>query len=152
MESLKEAFLRIMKESECMVYDSQQSFRVDIKGDHGMWPGFAFFIEEERFFLFYSLLMTPVPKERILEVAELLTRLNHKMKTGAFELDMESGELSYRTSVTILTDGPEKDELIKRAVWGNAATMDAHYRTIMKVIYSRTAPKDALGTDETLVQ
>lgn len=57
-------------------------------------------------------------------VAQLVVRANWRLLTGAFQLDLDGGELVFRTML-LLSDGVELSEpLCRGLVYGNVLTVD----------------------------
>lgn len=71
---------------------------------HGNWSAFAVAREEEDRFAVYSVLDVVVPRERLAEACELLTRANWGLAVGNWELDMDDGTLRCKTSIDVSGD------------------------------------------------
>ena len=76
-------------------------------------------------------------------MAEFITRANLGLVIGNFELDLEGGELSYKTSVDV-EGGTLAPTMIKNMVYINVLMMDRHIPGLNKVIYGDASPADAL--------
>ena len=73
---------------------------------------------------FESILPVTVEPERRDAVTQLLVRANWRLLTGAFQLDVDTGELVFRTMV-FLSDGAELSEpLCRGLVYSNVLTVD----------------------------
>ena len=72
-------------------------------------------------------------------VAEYLTRVNWGMSYGNFELHFATGEVRFRTSVSI--EGAEPlDELIRPPLYANVHTMDRYLHDIAAVAAGTLPP------------
>jgi hypothetical protein len=80
-----------------------QSFSFNYKGNNGLWPCFVICREEEEQVLFYSVAPVAVAEERRVDVAELILRANYGAVLGGFEMDVDDGEVRYRTGSTSRT-------------------------------------------------
>jgi hypothetical protein len=103
--------------------------------------------EEFNQFVFYSVCPATAPEDKRLAVSEFLTRANYGLVVGNFELDMEDGEIRYKTSID--TAGTALDEaMVKSAVYMNVWMMDRYLPGIMATIYGGVAPADAIAQVE----
>jgi hypothetical protein len=73
---------------------------------------------------FESILPTVVAQPHRGAVTQLIARTNWRLLTGAFQLDLDTGDLLFRTML-FLSDGVEPDEaLLRGLVYGNVLTVD----------------------------
>jgi hypothetical protein len=73
---------------------------------------------------FESILPFAVESEHLDAVTQLIVRANWRLLTGAFQLDMDTGELVFRTML-FLSDGAELSEpLCRGLVYSNVLTVD----------------------------
>lgn len=119
------------------------------KGDNGRWDCFAQAREEQKQFVFYSVLDARVPPEKRSAVAEFICRANYGLILGNFEMDFSDGEVRYKTSIDVkesedkLTHG-----LLKRLVYVNVVMMDKYFPGLMGVIYAGQSPAEAMAKVE----
>jgi hypothetical protein len=113
----------------------------DLSGVWGTWKFYAQVAGEHDVVLFYSICPLRVPEEQRLEAAHFLTRANHGLATGNFELDFEDGEIRYKTVVPV--DGELSAAAVKRAVRANGIAMETYLPGIGAVI-TGTAAQPAL--------
>ena len=80
-------------------------------------------------------------------VAEFITRANYGLKVGNFEMDMDDGEVRFKTSIDV-----EKDQLnrtqVSNLVYANVWTMDRYLPGIFSVIYGSENPRQAVNKIE----
>lgn len=103
------------------------------QGEHGLWNCYAQTRETEKQFIFYSIYPETVPEDKRLPLAELLTRLNYGLIIGNFELDLDDGEVRYKTSIDT-TGSALNFQLMKRLVYANIMIMDHYWPQIQAVI------------------
>jgi hypothetical protein len=73
---------------------------------------------------FESILPVIVPDEHLAAMTQLVVRTNWRLLTGAFQLDLDTGELDFRTML-FLPDGAElSEELCRGLVYSNVLTVD----------------------------
>ena len=76
----------------------------------------------------------------------MIARTNWRLLTGAFQLDLDSGDLIFRTML-FLSDGVEPNEaLLRGLVYGNVLTVD---RCLPQVL-DAAAGGDALAAFDSL--
>jgi hypothetical protein len=116
---------------------------IPFKGDSGSWLCYAETKEEAQQFVFYSILPYTVPESKRLAVSEFITRANYGVVIGNFELDLEGGELSYKTSIDV-EGGALAPTMIKNMIYLNVLMMDRYLPGLNKVVYGDADPADAL--------
>jgi hypothetical protein len=110
------------------------------------WNVYIATLEPERQVLVHSILEEHVPEDRRTDVALFLTRANFGIILGNFELDLDDGELRYKTSVDV--DGDHLSEaLLDNIVAGNVAMFSRYLAGIDAVIAGRDVA-DALALVE----
>ncbi len=73
-------------------------------GSNGRWVCIAHCREADDRFLFYSIGLAATPVERRAALAEFVTRANFGLHIGNFEMDMDDGEIRYKTSIDVEGD------------------------------------------------
>jgi hypothetical protein len=73
-------------------------------GRNGDWEVFCRSRDPVSQVAVYSILSVAVPADRRARVAELLTRANYGLIIGNFELDLDDGELRFKTSIDFAGD------------------------------------------------
>ena len=69
------------------------------QGDDERWVVYAEAREDDERVLVYSVVPFNVPRERRAAVAEYITRANYGLHIGNFELDLDDGEVRFKTSL-----------------------------------------------------
>jgi len=84
-------------------------------------------------------------------VAELLTRANYGMLIGNFELDLDDGEIRYKTSIDMegLVPLSAEDRSVSKLLWkslvyANVLTSDQYLPAIKSVVEGHAEPAEAL--------
>lgn len=99
--------------------------------------------EDRRLLMVYSLAPEKVPKERRAAMAEFITRANYRMIIGNFEMDLDDGEVRYKTSID-LTGVTLTETVIKRLLYTNTLTFDRYLPAIIAVANNDADPVEAL--------
>lgn len=135
--------------------DDGHSWVATVEGEHGRWMTLVQVYDDRGVFAFYSILPVSPPGPKIPAVVEYLTRANAGLVTGNFEVDVDSGEVRYKTAID-LSDVPEAalaDGTVVRALVGdlaytNAATTDRYLAGLLQVIAGSATPAEAITAIE----
>ncbi len=98
-------------------------------------------------FLFFSIFPERVPEEYRSEMMEFITRANFGMLLGNFELDLDDGELRFKTAID-LEDSEFTYPLWRQVVYPNLATMDDYFGGLRAVSRGEALPIEALHAIE----
>lgn len=127
--------------------EDETAFQMAFQGKNGQWSCYASTNETRQEFVFYSLCPINVPENQRLAMAEFLTRANYGITIGNFEMDFNSGEIHYKTSIDV--EGDElSTALIQQLVAANVMIMDQYLPGIMAIIYGNVVPKEAISQIE----
>ena len=130
--------------------ENGSAIRAGFRGERGTWVCYARVDEENRRFLFYSLMGLNIPAQFRGAVAEYLTRVNDVLPLGNFEMDLDSGEVRFRASSE--TPGGELSVAMMRAmVYAGIRSMDHYFPGVLAVVHSGLSPEAALARADTQV-
>jgi hypothetical protein len=104
-----------------------------VVGANGDWTMFVNRRDTEQQVMVHGVFARRVPVRRRKEIAMLLTRANFGLVIGNFELDLDDGELRYKTSIDV-EDAELTEALLDHLVLANVATMDRYLPAIEAVI------------------
>jgi hypothetical protein len=127
--------------------EGQPVLQTAFEGKNGKWACFARAREQQQQMVFYSICPVNVPENKLMAVAEFLTRANSGMILGNFELDFTDGEIRYKTSIDVEGDRVSF-ALIKRLVYANVTMMDQYWPGIMSVVYGEVEATEAIAQIE----
>jgi hypothetical protein len=117
------------------------------QGKNGQFNCYARAREAQQQFVFYSLCPVKVPQKKRKQLGEFVCRANFGMIIGNFELDFNTGEIRYKTSIDI-KDNFLTEETLKQLVYTNVLTLDQYLPGIEAVISSKTSPEEAIAQIE----
>lgn len=113
--------------------------QTQFQGDNGHWICQARANAEISQVVFYALCPVNAPPAKIAALAEYITRANYDLVIGNFELNFETGQVRFKTSLDV--EGTQlTPELVKNLVYANVFLMDKYLPGILKVIYTDTPP------------
>jgi hypothetical protein len=110
----------------------------ELSGEGGSWAFYAQAAEDKGLVLLYSICPVRAPEARRPELAEFLTRANYGLAAGNFELDLEDGEVRYKTVLQLHGHGLDGITL-KRVVRANGTAMETYLPAIRAVIDGESA-------------
>ncbi len=88
-----------------------------------------------------------VPEGARQMIADAVHRANFGMKVGAFEFDMNDGELRFHAS-NILDNENVSDQLVGRMLATSLHMMDRYLPGFMSIIFANESPKEAIQRAE----
>jgi hypothetical protein len=115
-------------------------------GTNGAWTIHLSIREDDEQLLVHSVLPEDVPEDRRADLALFLTRANFGLVLGNFELDLDDGELRYKTSIDV-EGAVVVDKLIDNLVLANVATAD-RYLPGIRAVLEGADPTDAVAEVE----
>ncbi|MCT7989851.1 YbjN domain-containing protein [Laspinema sp. D6] len=147
--SVFETIINFFKQDDWVFVEipGESTLRVAFQGDNGQWNCYAQAIEEQKRFVFYSLVPVPAPENKRLAIAEAIARANYGMGIGNFELAWDTGEIRFKTSIDFEGAVPNSGA-IAHLVYLNVLTMDKYLPGIMQVIYSNLSPAQVIAAIE----
>ncbi len=116
-------------------------------GQHGQWNCMALILEETDQFAFYSVCPLNASPEQLPAMAEFIARANSDLLIGNFELDWDTGEIRFKTSVDVEGNGLTV-ALVEAQVYANVSTMDRYLPGLMNVLYGKHSPSEAIALIE----
>jgi hypothetical protein len=121
--------------------------RVSVRGEHGEWDAFGHARDEDQQVVIYSVCPFSAPAARRAEVMEFVTRANYGLFVGNWELDLDDGELRYRTSLDVKGDRLSP-ALLRQLIWDNVAITDKYLPGVRAVIEEDASAVIALARVE----
>ncbi|MBT3221838.1 MAG: hypothetical protein HN348_22400 [Proteobacteria bacterium] len=112
--------------------DDLNGWEMAYQGTDDSWTCVALVFEDRQQFLFYSVLDVTVESSRRDEMAHFLNRANHQMVMGNFELNMDMGELRFKTSIDV-EGGDLGGTMLHNLLYTNVLTMDRYISGINAV-------------------
>ena len=109
------------------------------QGDTERWVVYGEAREEEGRVIFYSVVPFNVPAERRPAMAEFLTRANYGLHIGNFELDLDDGEVRFKTSLDV-KGAQLTAQLVDRAVVMNLHATNRYLPGIEALVGDDAAP------------
>ncbi len=122
-------------------------YRMSFQGRNGLMPCYAQIRPQLSQFLFYVIAPVKATADRAMALCEFLTRANYGLRIGNFELDMDNGNIRYKSSLDF--EGTELvPTLIRSAIYPAVQTMDDYLPGIFSVLFGGIPPKEAIEAIE----
>lgn len=123
---------------------NERACHAGFQGKHLSYQMFVFSHEEQQRAVFYATMPLRVQPEQRPVVAEYLSRANYGLMLGNFEMDFESGDVRYKTSIDV-EGGELTPGMVKTLVHTNLSTADKYAKGLIGVLYRDLTPVQALA-------
>lgn len=100
-------------------------FAMPVAGEAGAWVAYLDPLDDQQQLLVYSVPDVDVPRARLADVALYLTRANFGLAIGNFEMDLDSGDIRFKTSVDV-EGGVLTEAMVDHLVLANVVTTDRY--------------------------
>jgi hypothetical protein len=126
---------------------AQHRVLIDYASAAGAWSTYAVAFEESRQIAVYGVLPFAVEAAQRDAVVELITRVNFGLIVGNFEIDVDDGEVRYKTSLDF-EHGELTTPLLRQLVRANMAMMEHHLQAFVAVAVGKVSVAAALAEVE----
>ncbi len=118
--------------------------QLPIQGRHSSSGGCSIHLyEQTQQLVVYSHMAEAVPESERVRLALMLTRINYGLMFGNFELDLDDGELRYKTSL-VAEAMPLNATIVRNLVYGNFFGLDRYIRALQAALADPQADTIAL--------
>ena len=124
---------------------------VPFQGDHGSWNLLIRADDGLQQLLIHSLCPLRCPEARRPALMEFITRANQGMVIGNFELDLDDGELRFKTAIDVEDSGLDT-ALVRNLLYPNCLMMDRYLPGVTAVIAGERSPAHAIAAIEGAAQ
>lgn len=114
---------------EYTIGSNQRTFSFEVQAPQGQW-NCLLLLHGRAGIGFYSVLPFIVPQNQRAEIALYLMWLNNERVFGNFELDLETGEIRFKTYIDC-ESAPLNERMLDRTMLINVATMQKYLPQIM---------------------
>ena len=145
MESITETVKSFFKQ-EGIKFEQMSDdgiFATGFAGRNGCFLSYVAIDEEERTILIETTAPVKAPRNIRLRAAELIARINRPLLIGNFDLNMDTGLISYKTSIILGNSNPHND-LVEHLLFANWSAMDKYFPAITMVVFANASPKRAV--------
>lgn len=125
----------------------EMAIRFSFSGKNARYECFGQANEDHEIFVFYTIIPIRVSDEQRNAAAELVARINYGLNIGNFELDMNDGEIRYKTSIDV-EGGELTTRMVETLIAVNISTTDRYFSAFTDVLYAGVAAVEAVGRIE----
>lgn len=127
-------------------FESDGVMRAMFSSDKQEWELLALVREELEQIIFYShVTESTTPKHRRNEMCILLNNLNSRTVYGAFEMDIDEGEVMFRTALDLVEVLPSF-ELIRNSLYTNLGTMERYHGALVALMKDDSITAEVAAT------
>lgn len=116
--------------------------KLEIAGVNTNFHVFLLVDEEQESLLCNTHIRQKITHSKRLEVCDFMNRVNYELANGNFEMDMDNGEIRYRTFLDLADVEPSKDQVLN-IVWNGVLGFDTYYPGLMKLLYENYSAEAA---------
>lgn len=128
--------------------DGDRTLAFRLEDEEGRaWDCGVLIDDEEDRLVCYSTMLGPAKKSRRAEVMEFLTRANFALPVGNFELDLDDGEVCFKTSLD-LEDVELTPAMCRNLVDNNLMVMGTYFDALTSVMKGEAEPGEAIASVE----
>jgi hypothetical protein len=129
---------------------TQMVIRLGIGLSNGKCDTFIDIRDADNQVLIFTVCPMSIPEAKRGAISEYLTRANHELILGNFELNFKDGEVRYKCTF-IYEDGAESETIFMRNLYASFHMMDRYLPGIMAVVYANVPPAQAIAQIENSV-
>ena len=119
------------------------TIRFSFSGDTDTWMVFVYILEESDRVAVLSIIPSLAGEAVRAEVGRLLHRINFGLVVGNFEIEIDGGEIRFRTSMD-LDDVGLTTNIIRNLVFGNIAVVNDYLPAINRVLHGGMTADEAI--------
>jgi hypothetical protein len=148
MSALFESIVQYLQGDQwpVLVVPNQPIAVTGFHGKNGQWECQLHLREEQRQIVFYSICPVTVPHDKRVALAEFITHANYGLVMGNLEMDMDDGEIRYKTSRDLGSDALA--DYLPPLLYANVVSLDRYLPGIRLVIEDNVSPAEACAAIE----
>jgi len=124
--------------------DKNKIIKLKIQGINTNFHALLLVDEEQESLLCNTHINQKIPYSKRLEVCDFMSRSNYELVNGNFEMNLDSGEIRYRTFLDLADAEPSQDQILN-IVWNGVLGFDTYYPGLMKLIYGDINAEEAIA-------
>lgn len=92
----------------------------------------------------FTICPVSIPENGRKQIAEFITMANFGLILGCFEMDMNDGELRFKSSFLFEDEESQSEIVFKQHLFTSLSMMDRYFPGIMAVLFANLDPKVAI--------
>ncbi len=122
--------------------DKNEVIKLKIQGINANFHSCLLVDEKQESLLCNTYIKHKIPFSKRLEVCDFMCRVNYEFAIGNFEMDMENGEIRYRTYLDLANAEPSREQVVN-IVWNGVLGFDTYYPGLMRLVYEDYSAEEA---------
>lgn len=122
--------------------DKNGIIKLEIRGINADFYSFLLVDEDQESLLCNTHINQKIPPSQRLEVCDFMCRVNYELSNGNLEMDMDTGEIRYRTYLDLADAHPSQEQILN-IIWNGVVGFDTYYPGLMKLIYGDYSAEEA---------
>lgn len=123
--------------------DKNEIFRLKIRGVNSDFKCFIIVDEDQESLLCNTQIKRKIPFPKRLEICNFMNRVNYELANGNFEMDMDDGDLRFRTFLDLANTEPSKEQLMN-LIWNGSQCFDTYYPGFEKIVLEDFSTEEAM--------
>lgn len=119
-------------------------FRLEIRGVNSDFHCFIIIDEEQESLLCNTHIKQKTPFLKRIEICNFINRVNYELANGNFEMDMDDGEIRFRTFLDLENAEPSQDQLMN-LLWNGSQSFDTYYPGIANIVNEGFSAEEAMA-------
>ena len=103
---------------------------------------------EQKQVIIYTIFPTTIPEPKRKLVSDFITRANFGLIIGNFELDMQDGQIRYKSAYFYDDTFPNSGDLFIGNLFATFNMMEKYLPGIMSIVYANARPEDVINQIE----
>ena len=122
---------------------SDNTLRTGFIGDNGNFDSYVDIYEDIGQITVRTISPIKAPRNKWLQVAEITTLANAKVRYGSFELSDITGHFAFKTNI-MLGSAELHEDIVEHLIYANWLHIDRYFPAISAVIFGNDSPKEAI--------
>lgn len=150
-ESLMDGLVGFLKAAgwHYQIVEPGALIRASARSEHGTWVVYLRADESSRRVVCHTLMDLNIPTELRPRVLEYLSRVNYQLPLGSFDMDVDSGDIRFKTGAEVPA-GLFSTAAARALATAGVHASERYFSGVLAVVYSGLSPTAALARVENL--
>ncbi|HVJ47859.1 YbjN domain-containing protein [Desulfitobacterium sp.] len=124
--------------------DKNEILRLEIRGVNSDFHCFIIVDEEQESLLCNTHIKHKIPFPKRIEICNFMNRINYELANGNFEMDMDDGEIRFRTYLDLANTEPSQEQMMN-LIWNGSQSFDTYYPGVEKIVHEEFSAEEAMA-------
>ena len=145
LENNKFNYQTVLEEKNRVVH----SFSIGL--ENGKTETFIEIQNDSQYVIILTICPITVPKHQLFRISEFITRINRGVYIGNFEINIEDGNIRYKTSYIFNNVHVGSEDIFIQNLYASLRMMNRYLPGFMSVIYANISPIEAIKKIENIL-